>query len=335
MTDYRTKEDRVTYFDALYRSSLEHGVLPGLVYLYFPALKHMLSWDEETCLWFAFLNGMTQNPLTSLRLFEQLPAMPAGEPELIKFSAWFDAHWSTLQYDTDRRYQKKDTVTAIASYCRAADDFQRSQVAMLDNHRSWSDLWDFVTTRFKSFGRLAAFSYLEYLQIFGHGLPCTSLMFDDKSGSKSHRNGMLFLMGLDDQVHDKRAGNGFDGNYDNFSKMCEWLEVQAVAKITMFKKDNPGIKHVARETFESNCCQFKNSFFGRRYMGVYADMAYERLVWYHANVGKDRNFKLILQARESLPDWLREEVKSTGLTIKEKAAIFPRTGVPYRAEYFL
>lgn len=335
MLDYRTKENRGTYFDALYKSSLVNGVLPGLVYCYFPMLKERLGWDEETCLWFAFLNGMTQNPLTSLRLFEQLPAPPRGEPELIKFNAWFDAHWSSLQYDTDRRYQKKDTVTAIASYVRALDDYQRSQVAMLDSHRSWDDLWHFVTTRFKTFGRLSAFSYLEYLQIFGHGKPCTSLMFNDRNGSKSHRNGMLFFMGMDELVHDKRAANGFDGEYENFDRMCGWLEGRAAEKIADFKSKNPGLNHVSRETFESQCCQFKNSFFGRRYMGVYSDMAYERLVWYHEHVGKDANFKRILEIRESLPDWLRMEVKNDGLTIKQKAAIFPRTGVPYRAAEYL
>ena len=335
MIDYRTSENRSLYFDALYDMSLRHGAMPGMVYLYMPGLKHALNWDEETCLWVAYLNGLTQNPLTTLRLFEQLPEMPRGEPELIKFSAWFDANWSSLSFDTDRRYQKKDTVAAISSYCRAADDYQRSQAAMLDNHRSWSDLWDFVSTRFKSFGRLATFSYLEYLQIFGHGKACTSLMFDDKSGSKSHRNGMLFLMSMDDQVHDKRANNGFDGEYSNFGKMCDWLEKQADNKLAHFYIEHPDLKHVGKETFESNCCQYKNSFFGRRYPGVYADMAYERLTWYHTHVGKDRNLKLILEIREQLPDWLRMEVKNDGLTIKEKAAIFPRSGVPYRADHIL
>lgn len=335
MIDYRTKENRGQYFDGLYDMSLRYGVMPGCVYLYLPGLKHALNWDEETCLWFAFLNGCTQHPLTSLRIFEQLPAPPTGEPELIKFSAWFDANWHSLQFDQDRRYQKKDTVAAISSYCRAADDYQRSQAAMLDGHRSWSDLWDFVTTKFKSFGRLATFSYLEYLQIFGHGAACTNLMFQDKSGSKSHRNGMLFLMGMDQLVDDKRANNDFDGEYANFGRMCDWLEAKAANKISNFKNDHNDLDHVARETFESNLCQFKNSFFGRRYPGVYSDMAYERLTWYHDKIGKDRNFKLILEIREQLPDWLRMEVKNEGLTIKQKAAMFPRTGVPYHAEYFL
>ena len=46
--------------------------MPGLIYLYFPALKHHFNWDSEQALWFSFINGMTQNPLTSLRIYENL-----------------------------------------------------------------------------------------------------------------------------------------------------------------------------------------------------------------------------------------------------------------------
>ena len=38
MTDYRLPEHRQDYFTRLYALNLEHGIMPGLVYLYMPAL---------------------------------------------------------------------------------------------------------------------------------------------------------------------------------------------------------------------------------------------------------------------------------------------------------
>ena len=331
--DYRPEEYRGEYFDALYTLNLQHGIMPGCVYLYFPGLKHALGWDDETCLWFAFLNGMTQNPLTSLRLFEQIPE-PPDVVQISKFSTWFDSNWSSLQFDTDRRYAKKDTVKAIVSYTRELANHGGSQVAMLDG-RKYHDLWVLVENRFFTFGRLSTFSYLEYLTIFGHGTECIDLMFHDVSGSKSHRNGMLFLMGQDPLVHDKRAKNGFDGEYIDFFKMCGWLAKKANERLARYRLENPDVPHANLFTFESQLCQFKNNFFGRRYPGVYADMGYERLCWYHKHMGKDRHMELILDIRTALPDWLRLEAHNDGLTIEKRAAIFPKTGVPYRAEYFL
>jgi len=338
MKDYRTPEHRGEYFAALYETNLRHGTMPGLVYLYMPALAHALGWDEKTKLWFAFLNGMTQNPLTSLRLLEQLPEPPENKIALAVFKQWFDAEWPRLQYDTDRRYAKKETCEAIKSYCWAAAAFGDSQttpqVDML-SLRSWEAIWGFVTSSFRSFGRLSAFSYLEYVRIMGHGCEPDTLLFSDKSGSKSHRNGMLFLTGLDELVNDKRTGRG-PVAYENFGKMCVWLQERAdiwQAAFNEMEARKGSTLRATNFTFESQLCQFKNSFFGRRYPGVYADMAWERLQWYKTNVGQDRNCRLIADIYHSLPDWL--QYGNDRLTVRQRAAIFPRTGVPYRAEHFL
>jgi hypothetical protein len=338
MIDYRTPENRAVLFEKLYTLNLEYGVMPGCVYLYFPALKAHLGWDDETALWFAFLNGMTQNPLTSLRLFEQLPA-PPDVVEISKFNVWFDDNWASLQFDTDRRYGKKETCKAIVSYTRAMADYENSQTKMFAAQKDYHMLWCHVENRFHSFGRLTTFSYLEYLRIFGHGKDCTDMMFHDRGGSKSHRNGMLFLQGLDHLVDDKRAKNDFDGNYGGpvqFMKMCGWLEEKASEWMSNYKTITQNRHpHAGFFTMESNLCQFKNGFFGRRYPGVYADMGWERLKWYKKNIGEDKNYKLIMEIREALPDWLRMEKNADRFTLPERAAIFPRTGVPYRAEHFL
>lgn len=333
-TDYRLVENRRSYFEHLYRMNLEHGVMPGLVYLYMPELAKRYGWDDEQKLWFAFLNGLTQNPITSLRLFTRLPGVPPVGSALKHFEDWFNAEWDTLQFDTDRRYQKKDTITAIKAYAIAVDK-HGSQHAMLTG-KSYPELWKLVRNDYFSFGRLSAFSYLEYVYLNGYGADCDDLLFEDKSGSKSHRNGAMFLLGQDCYVWDKRMPNGFNGDYPNFKALVGWLTIKTDNLLAEFATANPDLKHVGKFTLESNLCTFKNHFFGRRYPGVYADMAWERIEWAdqrgqsaYTDVFKDMRSQL-------LPDWLRIECETGArLSLKQRAAIFPETGRPFRADNFI
>ena len=334
MTDYRTTDNRATYFNKLYGLNLDYGVMPGLVYLYLPELAKRGAWNDEQKLWFAFLNGLTQNPITSMIIYDQLPMCPPAGAKLVKFTEWFNNSWDSLQFDTDRRYQKRDTIEAIKTYATLVEQ-HGSQAEMLSG-KSFEELWKLVREGYYSFGRLSAFSYLEYVYLSGFGADCDNMLFDDKSGSKSHRNGMLMLLGFDNLVWDKRAKNGFDGNYSNFKPMCGWLDEHANEFLVDFSEANPDTPYVSRYTLESNLCTFKNHFFGRRYPGVYADMAWDRILWAESR-GQSKYTEVFKDMRSQLlPDWLREEC-NTGkqLTLNEKAAIFPNTGVPYRGEHFL
>ena len=333
MKDYRLTENRVDYFSQLYKMNLEQGIMPGLVYLYMPEMAKIFGWDAEEKLWFAFLNGMTQNPITSFRMTFRLPKVPPAGAALTSFTEWFNEEWDTLQFDTDRRYQKKDTIDAIKAYAKIVAE-HGSQEAMLTND-NYQNLWSLVRSNYQSFGRLSSFSYLEYVNIMGFGTDCDDLIFEDKSGSKSHRNGMLLFMGRDDLVWDKRLDNGQTGEYENFKAMCKFLNTTASSYLQNFKESNPEVKNIGNFTMESNLCTFKNHFFGRRYPGVYADMAQERIQW--ADERGLQNYTSVFKRirEENLPEWLRSECQKEQFTLKQKAAIFPSTGIPYRAEYFI
>lgn len=330
--DYRLPENRVEYFTKLYSMNLNYGIMPGLVYLYMPELAKRLRWDTEQKLWFAFLNGNTQNPITSLRImerFDHVPSTPGAKKEL---TDWFNENWETLNFDTDRRYQKKDFPEAVSSYSNLIYNCRYgSQRALLTG--TFGELWDRVISGFHSFGRLAAFSYLEYVRIMGCGADCTELFLDDKQGSKSHRNGLLFLLGMDELVWDKRQPNSHDGNYENFkSRMVPWLNGATNNYLRNCGIDHPDLGYF---TFESQCCQFKNGFFRRRYPGVYADMAWDRIKWYRDR-GMGKITTIFRQIREDrLPEWLREECETPTEDRARKAALFAETGIPFRSEYFL
>jgi hypothetical protein len=326
--DYRLKENRQIYNDKLYLLNLKYGIMPGLVYFYMPRLAALKSWHMEDKLWFAFINGMTQNPLTSMRIYREFPEVPVYPLERERFEEWFNESWAGLQFDTDRRHQKRDTVKAVETYAALVNEFGSQERMFSDfNHN-----WKFVRENYYGFGRLSTWSYLEYVMIMGLGTDASAFYFDELDGSRSHRNGALFLFGYDDQVSDKRTPQGKHDKYDNFEKMCGWLEEACSSTVERLKAVDP---QSSRFTFESQLCQFKNHFFGRRYPGVYSDMAHERLKWYEDKHGADELTKLFYEMREDLPAWLRAESEVKSIPSKQKAGLFPATGVPYRAEHFL
>jgi hypothetical protein len=142
---------------------------------------------------------------------------------------------------------------------------------------------------------------------------------------------MLFLLGHDNLVWDKRIDNGFDGSYD-FTKMVPWLNKHADSYL-----NRSGITHRDKGyfTLESQLCQFKNGFFSRRYPGVYADMAWDRIRWYddRGMSAVTKEFKQI--RKECLPEWLLDECDTVAVARSVKASKFADTGIPYRVEYFM
>ena len=333
--DYRLPENRREYFTQLYRMNLEHGVMPGLVYMLMPALVKKYNLDTEQRLWLAALNGNTQHILTSWRIFKEFPEVPNTKEEMGRFRDWFNTNWDTLRFDDDRKWQKKELPAFVFRYQNLVRE-AGSQEKLLTGR--FSELWDKVRAHYLSFGRLATFSYLEYVQIMAaiegneYGAPCDNLFFEDKEGSRSHRNGMFFLLGMDNMVCDKRQPNSHDGNYGDLKKMASWLTDKANEYLR-----SCGIKHrdLGYFTFESNLCTTKNGLFGRRHPGCYADMFFDRIKWYD-----DRGFesltKVFKEFREDLlPEWLRCECAEDKLTFNERAAMLRDTGFPYRGECFL
>jgi hypothetical protein len=332
--DYRLKENRLEYFTALYKMNLDYGVMPGLVYLYMPKLAEHFGWDDEQKLWFATLNGFTQNPITSLRIFQQLPECPQPQDSLDKFDTWFNDNWETLNFDSDRLKNKRNTIAGIKSYAQLVSEHGGYQTLLWSPEQSYVDVWAKARS-VHSFGRLSSFSYLEYVRIMGWGVQCCDLMFEDFDGSRSHRNGALFLQGADMLVFDKRADNKFDGNYENFKPMCDWLLSESNRFLRGFVSSHPDTSNVGYFTLESQYCQFKNGFFKRRFPGVYSDMAWDRIKWYDERGLSELTepFKAIRATH--LPDWLREECEPKVTARAKKASQFAETGFPYRGEHFL
>lgn len=286
--DFRRCEYRREVFLRFYEFHLEHRSHPGCVYYAMPWLAKKHKLDEEQKLWLAFINGNTQNIVTSWEVFKRFPN-PTNSPLLQK---WFFENYRKLAWDTDRRYHKKDFIHSVSVYVDLVGSSQKSffkQRGGASEKETFEKLWEVFRKEYYTFGRLSAFSYSEYLRIMGVPLDCPDLFLRDMSGSKSHRNGLAKVLGRDDL--DWFRETGFEGDYTEEELL--WLEEEAALLLREARertKLNKAIdpREVHYFTLESALCTYKSWHReNRRYANVYQDMFHDRIRYAESQWGKE------------------------------------------------
>lgn len=331
--DFRLPQYRREVFLRFYEFHLENATHPGCVYFAIPWLAKRKQLNDEELFWLAFINGNTQNIVTSWIIFQRFPKVPG--PALPVMSSWFETNYGKLAWDTDRRYHKKDFIKAVGAYSKLVGSSQRNYFNGLrvvsSEGATFQNLWKALRQDFYTFGRLSAFSYSEYLRIIGYDVDCNTLFLDDMEGSKSHRNGIAKVLGRDDlDWHDSGTfrGDYLPGEIYWLEKEAELLLKEAKHFVTFNKRINP--RHIGYFTLESALCTFKSWHRkNRRYPNVYADMFNERIKLAAERWGADE-VKLWWRCREeSLPEHLLLEkcFHDPGL-VPEKQNYYRERGCP-------
>lgn len=327
--DFRLPQYRREVFLRFYEFHLENRAHPGGVYFAMPWLARKYGMDDEAKLWMAFLNGNTQNIVTTMMLFKRFPTI--NSPGL---EAWFTEKYKLLAWDTDRRYHRKDFLKSVDCYRRLTGGQQREYFRSLEGpsqEDTFARAWKALRDDFYTFGRLSSFSYAEYLRLNGIPLQCNTLFLDDMSGSKSHRNGLAKVLGRDDL--DWHKDHGFDGEYQDGE--VEWLGVEAEQLLTEARERTARNQQVDPTqvnyfTLESAFCTYKSWHRkNRRYANVYNDMFHDRIKLAAERFG-DEEVKEFWDCREDcLPKHLRLECcpNDPGLC-PEKQNYYRETGKP-------
>lgn len=298
--DWRDPALREEAFIRFYGFHLKHRAHPGCVYALMPWLRATLGWGDEEALWFAFLNGNTQHPMSSLILHDAAPVPAYADAAIDEWRRRYE----NLGWDTDRRYHKKAFDVAVESYRNVVGDnqaaFWRARA-----EEGWAAMWA-AASSIQTFGRLSSWSYLEYLWITGFGVDADDLMLGDRAGSRSHRNGLCIVSGLDRLDWHPQSNPGFDGVYppDTLGQLADTGERLLAATRARFA-DEPWVGDATRLTLESALCTYKSWHRPRRrYPGVYVDMMHDRVVE-SQRANPDANHDLWWQARADLwPEWL-------------------------------
>jgi hypothetical protein len=307
--DFRDPRYRREVFLRFYQFHLKHRAHPGAVYYLLPFLAEVNRWSTEQRLWFAYINGNTQNPITSYLIFREFPDVRRLDEE--KLRRWFGRAYDLLAFDTDRRYFKKSFLECVSNYRallagRVQQEFFSHVAPGRTERERFRSLWSYANKNYVYFGRLSVFSYIEYLRIMGLDVDCDSLFLDDISGSKSHRNGLCKVLGRDDL--DWHASNpGFDGHYDPVT--LAWLEEEGRLLLDEAKARVKGADYerdAGYFTLESALCTYKSWHRpNRRYPNCYNDMLVDRIRLAESRWGK---LPLFWEARRRyLPKVLRLE----------------------------
>lgn len=304
--DFRLPKYRREVFLRFYEFHIKYRSHPGCVYFVMPELAHDHSWGLEEKLWFAFLNGNTQNPVTSWLIMREFPTVLSAQDEIL--TRWFDDHWGKLQFDTDRRHHKRIFPVAVQKYRQLTGGDQQGYFASLcegSESRNFEVCWK-AKDQFYGFGRLSMFSYLEYLRIMGLPIRCNNLFLSDLEGSKSHRNGLCKVLGRDDlDWHDSNP------DFPGYSKeVLAWLDSEAEALLVEATNRLAGAecsRDVGYFTLESALCTYKGWHrLNRRYPNVYCDLLHDRIRWAEEKWGESLTGFWDIRQR-CLPDYLRLE----------------------------
>ena len=308
--DFRLPIYRREVFIRFFEFALKYKAHPGGVYRLLPFLFEELEMDIEQRLFAAYLNGCTQNPVTTYLLFKRWPRLELANPEDI--SNFVKDNWARVFFDQDRRYYKIKLGECVQNYQllmkgRTQVEFFKALTPFDNPEENFKIWWDVMRRSLYGFGRLSTWSYGEYLRILGLPIEPHSLLLEDMEGSKSHRNGLAKILGRDDLDWHK-SNPSFNGEYSE--EMLRWLNKETEDLLQECRIAAYGTDYyddVNLFTLESALCTWKSWHRpNRRYSNCYWDMNFNRIreaekAW------PEEDFSLFWRAREFLPDKLRLE----------------------------
>jgi hypothetical protein len=324
MIDYRDTKNRREVFLNFYEYHLKNKAHAGAVYYVFPYIFDLLQMNTEQKLWFTFINGCSQNVVTTYLIYKEFPNL--SNINISELSKYYRNNYDKFGWDTDRRYVKNKFEDCVKNYLynlkgSSQEAFFSNLCNSDDKYKNFNNVWNYVISKFSYYGRLASFSYIEYLKIAGLNLDCGSLFLYDIKGSKSHRNGLCKVLGRDDLDWTS------DNNVLYTTETLEWLEKEAK---NLLEEAKNKINHsdISYFTLETTLCCYKGWHrVDRRYPNVYNDIFYDRIKKAEAN-WEDIDFSIFWDARNKYLDKnlrLEDNILDKGLC-KEKQNHYRLTG---------
>jgi len=148
-----------------------------------------------------------------------------------------------------------------------------------------------VKTRFYKFGRFSAWFFLQHLHHTA-GIPNvpSSLLLNDFAGSKSHRNGLLMALGMDDKYDQRLTAT----EYDYLECESRYIMTEMIDRFPQLTADiNP-------YTMETALCAFKKIFRTKhgRYLGYYNDRVSEEIKRVEKDDWSGIEWNVLWQARQ-------------------------------------
>ena len=325
--DYRLETNRREAFIRWFAWSVKHDDCDPAVWAT-NYLNKRYEHNDEQKLWFAWLYGNTYNLPTAWVLMNEFPDFELATVD--RMEKWNAENYKQLRYQTDTKWNKGHLPVMFASYKEyIGKGSQRDKFNSIckfgtgGSDQNFDLLWNSVKDSLHKFGRYSTWFYLQHLRhTAGVSVNPTSLMLSDYSGSRSHRNGLLFAIGKDNDYDRKLSGPEYAR-----------LEVEAKSILEETQSRFPQlVEQIDFFTMETCLCSFKKIFREHhgRYLGYYLDRQAEEITKAEGDGWYGIDWDVLWQSREETID-LRLDHKR-GID-KEKFSTFVRTGQMEKLEW--
>lgn len=317
MTNPQRRSDRTEQFIRWYAWSLKFNDCDPAVWLTNYLNKRYEHNDEER-LWLCWLYGNTYQLPTAWVLKNEFPDYELATVDRI--TQWNTHNYKRLRYQTDTKWNKGHLPIMFESYQKFIG--KRSQREVMEGYyganerESFTNLWKAVNDNLHKFGRYSTWFYLQHLQATaGVNIVPTSLMLNDYSGSRSHRNGLLYALGKDDLIDSKLSSN----EYENLERSADDIIIEMKIRFPDLRND------INFFTMETCLCSFKKIFREHhgRYLGYYLDRQSEEIEQAEQDGWGGIDWDVLWQARNETLD---ERLAGRGKIDKEKFTFYLRTG---------
>lgn len=294
--DYRLPENNREAFIRWYAWSLKYDDCDPAVWCT-NYLHNRYEHNDEERIWLAWLYGNTYQLPTAWVLKNEFPDFELATVDRI--TQWNSTNYKRLRYQTDTKWNKGHLPAMFASYQQfIGSNSQREKLESYygDNeHQNFANLWATLKGSLHKFGRYSTWFYMQHLKhTAGIIVEPTSLMLDDYDGSRSHRNGLLYALGREDDVDRKLT-------------TLEYQRLEAHGR-SILEEVRDRFPEVASQvdffTMETCLCSFKKIFRSHhgRYLGYYLDRQAEEIIKAESDGWYGIDWNVLWQSREETID---------------------------------
>lgn len=313
--DFRLKENRKEAFINWFGWSLEIEDCDPAIFMtnYF---FDRFEYNTEQRLWLSWIYGTTYHFPTAYVIWNEFPDMELVGVERLR--DWNNTNYKRLRYQTDTKWNKGHLADQFVSYKEWVGD--RSQREAFDSiltddpNKNFDILMDTVGSWHK-FGRYTSWFYTQTLkQCCDIPVNPDTLLLEDYSGSKSHRNGLHYALGQDEMVN-CRMDRGH----------LHSMQAEAREILLEVQRRFPESAHKADFFAMETClCSFKKLFRKNRgrYLGYYLDRQAEEIKQVEQDDWNGIDWQPMWDARV---ETLRKEYLTNSID-KYKMEIFLDTG---------
>ena len=321
--DYRERQNRREAFKRWYAWSLAYKDCDPAIWLA-NYINERYEHNDEQRLWFSWLYGNTYYLPTSWVLMNEFPDFERATFD--RMNAWNTENYKRLRYQTDTKWSKGHLADMYASYEKfIGKGTQREKLESYfgDNEeQNFDNLWEALKDGLYKFGRYSTWFYMQQLKHTADiPMESTSLMLNDYSGSRSHRNGWLYALGQEDNVNTKLTADEYQRLEDNARDLIQEMH-------TEYPQLSKDIDYFSMETC---LCSFKKLFRTHhgRYLGYYLDRQAEEIMKVEQDGWSGIEWEVMWQARDETLDLTLSS--KTGIN-KSKFDSFLKTGQLDRLE---